>query len=307
MSANLCNLIKVFNVLNVDKDASTITTEQIPQQGIINPNNYIISDADEELLILIEFKNIVHLQKIKLYCSVLDEVEDDVDISAPKRIHVYKLNNLNVNFDDIKSLTPNKSISCSCKKLYKGQNIKLSNIIKFKKTKYVAIYTETNQNDTENTYINAISFHGRADEHKLGKQLTIKPISNNPSTENNKLFLGFDDSKLTDQPHATILKDIIAKCNSAEILPINTRNLLTNNALTNDECEYMVMQCKCFKRICNILTKYHQFISKQQQLRSEDEKTSLNEVDLDDIYGKYGYTNTMLLNDFNHLLKSHAD
>eukprot|EP01084_Bolivina_argentea_P309697 535746_1 len=285
MSANLCNLIKVFNVLNVDKDASTITTEQIPQQGIINPNNYIISDADEELLILIEFKNIVHLQKIKLYCSVLDEVEDDVDISAPKRIHVYKLNNLNVNFDDIKSLTPNKSISCSCKKLYKGQNIKLSNIIKFKKTKYVAIYTETNQNDTENTYINAISFHGRADEHKLG----------------------FDDSKLTDQPHATILKDIIAKCNSAEILPINTRNLLTNNALTNDECEYMVMQCKCFKRICNILTKYHQFISKQQQLRSEDEKTSLNEVDLDDIYGKYGYTNTMLLNDFNHLLKSHAD
>ena len=74
--------------------------------------------------------------------------------------NIYKLQNMNINFNDIESLKIQKSIKCNLKKLLKGQSIKLQSnsklAILFEHVEYLAIYIKSNQNDTERTIINAI-------------------------------------------------------------------------------------------------------------------------------------------------------
>eukprot|EP01084_Bolivina_argentea_P121906 216053_1 len=86
-------------------------------------------------------------------------------MSQPKEINIYILNNLNINFDDLSSIKPDIITNCKTKKLEKGQKINLQktskNAIKFGKIKYLAIYIKSNQNNTENTFINGISFEGQ--------------------------------------------------------------------------------------------------------------------------------------------------
>eukprot|EP01084_Bolivina_argentea_P249356 417392_1 len=159
------SLFQSFNILNVATDISTIDITHLPLQETISANDYIISDADEELLILIEFKQIINLQSLKLHALSNDNNEDLENASPPKHIHIYKAKNLNINFDDVQSLSPDKSIVCSSKKLSKGQNINFKKqSIKFNKTKYLVLYIQSNQNDTENTYFNGIEFNNN---HKL--------------------------------------------------------------------------------------------------------------------------------------------
>eukprot|EP01084_Bolivina_argentea_P258590 436016_1 len=157
---NLSDSIKEFVVFNVDKEESTIASNQIAMNPNINGKSYIISDADEELLILVEFHHITHLTNIKIHCLA----HDDTTISAPKKVDVFKIKHLNINFDDIRSMTADKSIKCSIKKLSNGQNINLYKnpklAVKFQKIKFLAVYIKSNQNDTEQTYLNAITFHG---------------------------------------------------------------------------------------------------------------------------------------------------
>eukprot|EP01084_Bolivina_argentea_P043623 80350_1 len=95
----LKNNMNDFQILNVDFHQSTISIQSFPCQDNTNKSSYIVSDADEELLILVEFKQPVDLLLIRLFALGLnDDVED---VSAPKDIHVYKINDLNKNFDDI--------------------------------------------------------------------------------------------------------------------------------------------------------------------------------------------------------------
>ena len=140
--------IDTVTILNIDKqEASTnISPLQLFTQNEIQPSSYIISDADQELLILTKFKTNIDLLSIKIHA--LEMKHDDLDTSPPKQIHIYKINNLNVNFEDIKELTPDISIKCTTKKLAKGQNIKLQkhskNVLKFKQIQYMAIYIASN-------------------------------------------------------------------------------------------------------------------------------------------------------------------
>ncbi len=62
---------------------------------------------------------------IKLYALPLDEDTEMEDASPPQQIHVFKLKNLNLDFDDIKGLKPDKSLQCSVNKLAKGQSVNL--------------------------------------------------------------------------------------------------------------------------------------------------------------------------------------
>lgn len=140
----------------MDDELSTRTTTELVSISNINdkkshnnPNNelssYILSDADDELLILIGFKQNINLKSISLYSNIdaIDELEDE-DISSPKQLYIYKLNNLDINFDDIDKLKPDKSMKCSNKKLSgnNGQIINLQKaskmILKFSSIKYLA-------------------------------------------------------------------------------------------------------------------------------------------------------------------------
>eukprot|EP01084_Bolivina_argentea_P125430 222237_1 len=151
--------IEYIKILNIDTEESSITANELITT-VKQSNQYILSDADEELIILAQFQQSVNLQSIQFFASHISN--NDIDASAPKQLHIYKLDNMNKNFDDITSMKPDKSVICSNKKLRKGQKIKLKstskNAIKFKTIKYLAIYVESNQNDTEKTYITGIKF-----------------------------------------------------------------------------------------------------------------------------------------------------
>eukprot|EP01083_Nonionella_stella_P018435 51370_1 len=151
--------IDTIHALNIDKDVSTIAVNDLVNNCDINKESFIVSDADHELLILISFKNAIDLKYVKIY-SFTQHI-GDVDVSAPKRVRVYKINNLSVNFVDVSSMKADKTVQCKTPKLKRGQIIHLQksskNAIKFKQTKHLAIYIDSNQRDTEVTLINAIT------------------------------------------------------------------------------------------------------------------------------------------------------
>eukprot|EP01084_Bolivina_argentea_P299460 516196_1 len=163
---DLSNAIEHVNILNVDKTLSCVPVSSIV---IGNDDGFIISDADEELLISIEFTQFVNLHSLKIK-AITNENDTSTDASPPKLVHIYKTDNSNINFNDLSSMKPDKSITCSAKKLSKGQNIKLQketrNTIKFKNIKYLIIYVESNQGNTDNTFINFITFKGTFEEAK---------------------------------------------------------------------------------------------------------------------------------------------
>eukprot|EP01084_Bolivina_argentea_P051178 94133_1 len=148
---NLQPQVDTIRILNIDIDSSSISPQQLIYQEAFNNESYLISDADEELIILVEFKQIIDLQSITLHSfSEIESDDDEIDTSPPKQIHIYKISNMNKDFDDLKSTKSDKCIKCSVKKLSNGQKINLQktskNAIKFKKIKYLAIYIQTNQN-----------------------------------------------------------------------------------------------------------------------------------------------------------------
>eukprot|EP01084_Bolivina_argentea_P264145 447336_1 len=165
---DLAQHIETINALNIDHDESSALLAQLTTKKMVDSILYVVSDVDEEMIILIEFKQMVALDSIKLYS--FENIDTEIDTSPPKQIHIYKINNVNKNFDDIKSMKPTQSIKCSSKKLSKGQSINLkkkaASAIKFKSIRYLAVYIESNQNDTENTHLNGITFKGKPNEHE---------------------------------------------------------------------------------------------------------------------------------------------
>eukprot|EP01084_Bolivina_argentea_P050205 92311_1 len=142
------NFIETVKILNVDRDISTISDKDIAFIKAFSPKLYLVSDADEQLLILVRFTTSINLQSIKIFAYDTNNDAQN-EISAPKKVHIYKLKNLSKDFSDIHLLKPDKSINCSVKKLAKGQTINLQktsrNAIQFKQLQHLAIYIESNQ------------------------------------------------------------------------------------------------------------------------------------------------------------------
>eukprot|EP01084_Bolivina_argentea_P232759 392217_1 len=282
--SSLAENIKTINVINIDLSESTMSMEQLFSQQAV-ASSYVVSDVDEELLILVEFKQSVNLQLIKLYAVPQD---DSSEMSPPKQIYVYKIDNLNKNFDDIKSLNkPDKAIKCSCKKLLSGQNVKLKNIPKFRKIQYLAILIESNQNETETTYLNGISFHG--DHHKDNKMLMQKQ----EEIANINLF-----TKYRSQSHHKLQLDKSDMKNHQKLLEINE--------------EYFNIEIQGFDS--NRLLK-HVDEDKNQDKNEESKQCTLNNclaiknislILQDNTYGE-NVNKIQMLNDYHHLLFKHDD
>eukprot|EP01083_Nonionella_stella_P271736 921034_1 len=155
------NYVDTISILNLDEDVSTISAVDLINQDHVKKESFIVSSVDHELLILISFKDALDLKSIQIH-SFNQNIDDD-DVSCPKQVHIYKINNLSLNFEDLISMKPDKTVTCNAKKLgKKGQVIHLQkspkNAVKFNHIKYLAIFIDSNQNDTETTVVNAISF-----------------------------------------------------------------------------------------------------------------------------------------------------
>eukprot|EP01084_Bolivina_argentea_P229073 386710_1 len=277
-------VIKTCLILNIDKDLSCI--EQKNNNYDIcnrnNPNSYVISDCDEELLILIEFEKIAPLFSITLFATNIN-IDDDTDISAPKLISLYPTKHLNIDFGDMNGLNPAVSVECSNKKLKNGQMIKLTNNMKFKYLKYLVVYVKSNQSGTENTYFNGILFNNDIKHYKVDRK----------ETKNMKLLNDILNTKDMEQEPSVP---------SAVTQPLQTAN----------HCE--LTTCHCVENISNILKQYRLFIDTMQALPTEicnngenDDSKSVEMVSINNVYINSAYNDTHLLNDFDHLLLQHSN
>ena len=204
-------MVDSVEILNMDKELSNPSSNAqiLSSESGLDQSHYIISDADYELLILIQFKQVISLKSIKLFASMdnIDIDQDEIDeVSLPKDVNIYKLGNLSINFDDLESLKSDKSIKCSNKKLSKGQNVKLQKdsklALKFRSIQYLAIYIKTNQNETEKTLINNIILNGVYDETKTDEQQSLSPVmeeslNENKSTNNPQNVHKIDENPMT--------------------------------------------------------------------------------------------------------------
>eukprot|EP01084_Bolivina_argentea_P263397 445812_1 len=121
---NLNNNIKTIRVLNRNESESTISDKAFGENIKPNKHQYIMSDADEELLILIEFKEDVDLETISFHADIEKKSDNDndeeCDYSAPKQVYIDKIESLNLDFDDAKKMKNNKnatSLKLKSKKL----------------------------------------------------------------------------------------------------------------------------------------------------------------------------------------------
>eukprot|EP01084_Bolivina_argentea_P310282 536882_1 len=168
-------LIECFRILNAAEDDSTCAIDAFPFIETINKESFIISDCDEELIILIKFREKISLNSLAIWAYPNTEVTDQHDASPPKAVFVYKLKNLSVDFNDLPSMKADIAIKCSSKKLRKGQSINFKKnpkiAVKFKDVQFMAVYIKSNQKDTELTYLNGIKFKRTAQGAKHGKFL----------------------------------------------------------------------------------------------------------------------------------------
>eukprot|EP01084_Bolivina_argentea_P301913 521006_1 len=294
------NLIKTCKILNYDQNKSTITPQEFVEGDKRNSTSYIVSDCDEELLILLEFKQEIEVRNITLYALPIvpiDKKNDDEDnegddndainASPPKLVSVYKTKNLNIDYDDLNSMKAHKTVKCSTKKLAKGQIIKLQdqskNSIKFKKVRYLVIYIKTNQNDTEHTYVNSIVFNTTKSKiHSLKSHSVSTNLSfDTTDTENVKESL----------QHFNTIKNNEYKQASQVTQPFH--HTISSQSIC------LLSQCNSRKNILTILPKHQRYISTVNNQQSTNNQTASH-----NIYPVH-YSDKDLINDFNHFLFEH--
>eukprot|EP01084_Bolivina_argentea_P000772 1421_1 len=302
--------IDSINILNVDEYKSTISSTELTSHNTVDDSLFIVSDVDEELLILISFKHIFDLKSIQI-CSLLETHHVDEQWSGPKKIHVYKTKHINLNFEDIRSMKPNLTINCDPYKLTQGENIDLQNCSKnavaFKSTKYLAIYIASNQKGTENTFINKIAFNAQINARQMQNTTyesavgNLKTVNNNVNHrsqqkhDNGPLNLFLFDTKDTD--NMSTLKTLTTQLESLNcdysvtglVTPDMNQNMVADNIETQSK---FLSECTELKRLTFILKEYHSYIK-------EGKGTFYEELELLDT--------VQLLNDFNYLLKFHKD
>eukprot|EP01084_Bolivina_argentea_P215867 366581_1 len=297
-------LVRYCNVLNWDQDESQVSTDQIITTSIPSDHTkFIISDCDPELLILVEFEKEIELKNMTIYSLPVTCIEnkneendgDDINASQPKTIHIYKTKSLNVDFNDIATMKPSQTVTCSPKKLGKGHRINLQkrpvDAVNFKKVQYLIIYIQNNQNDSEHTYVNGITFNTlipnmHKHRNSYPKFTYSKPITFDTTDTENTIQLNnyFDSTDENDTP---------ANIHSSYLLQMKEEKH------NHDECDLQI--CAHWKRIANILKCYHYTITEQKN----ENKNNININDIHVIYNEYNNVNIAILNDFHHLVSVH--
>eukprot|EP01084_Bolivina_argentea_P167891 291259_1 len=294
--------VKSLSILNVDLDVSkSKSNEQFIHEQSIDENRYIVSDVDEEILILIEFERIVDLHLIKVYALVSSEAiikDRNIDASPPKLIQIYKTDNIDVDFSDISSMKADLSIQCKTKTLNRGQRIKLqkqsNNVIKFKKVRCLVIHVKSNQHDTEQTYLNGIIFVENKSFQKSSQSRTSK--------QTNQLFSKLKKLQTNElNSKATKFEEQIEEYKAKMTKQMNQRKaqIALGNKIMDTDCDYN--RCQSIKKISTVLSRY-QIFHQQNNGLNQNEWNEFMEAIFDDIYEPHD-----LINDFHHLLFDHKN
>eukprot|EP01084_Bolivina_argentea_P259231 437338_1 len=297
--------IESVNILNIDNENSTISPMKLVSNKDINNKSYIVSDVDQELLILISFKDETDLKSFTIHAVCENKescTQDEDDLkSPPKEIDIYHTKNVNLNFEDIYAMksAADKSVCCKIRQLAKGQTIKLQkhskNAIKFKKTKYFVIYIKSNQNNTEKTYLNAINFKFKSINIDHQKETIDQPATNLGYKQNLNQMLDEIYDKHAESLNSKQHQNVNYK-SSVSYVPLITNpnnNVLKNTQVTQLQCDNKDLGKGSHPRLVrfqSMMNKYHQYVF--------NNKTTIDEL------MKYCF---IILDDYFHLISDHND
>eukprot|EP01084_Bolivina_argentea_P092128 165783_1 len=234
---NLRHLIDTFRILNMSDEESTIIEERFPFQNSFKKDCYIVSDVDEELLLLIEFHNVVDLHSIKIHALPQsennnddhDDDENKEDMSPGKAMQIFRIEDLSKDFNDLHEMKATHSLDLKSKKLAKGQSINLQKkskiAIKFKKIRYLAVLIKSNQNNTEKSYINGIILSGKSDA-KLEYDIPYTENTSKKKQKSGEIIAMFDKLDKKNVGLAQLLKT------NQSVLEFNISNDLIHSLLS---------------------------------------------------------------------------
>eukprot|EP01084_Bolivina_argentea_P278309 475372_1 len=159
--------IEKYQVYNVDNIKSTTVIDQVILRKTLNDKSYITSKECKQISILVKFKSPVHLHYIACYPPSLvnDELKQFPDFSGPKDIHIHKINDLNINMDNLLVVKSDMKFTCSQMKY----EFLVRDNATFTKIQYIAVHIKSNQANTTYTFINAVQFLGHIDYINLLK------------------------------------------------------------------------------------------------------------------------------------------
>eukprot|EP01083_Nonionella_stella_P032850 89906_1 len=116
----------------------------------------LISDeeVDEQLLIFVKFSQLVNIRKFVLRANSAGE---DEAFSAPKIVKLF-VNSSHIDFNDAGDLPATQDLDLMAKEI-EGNQIAL-NFLKFQSVDSLVIFIESNQDDSDVTFINHLQFLG---------------------------------------------------------------------------------------------------------------------------------------------------
>jgi len=183
----LNDLVQTIRVLNRSDAESTISDQAFGANTKPDAAHFIKSDSDEELLLLIEFRENVNLETVSFHALPPeskedaaaddedpddddndDDDEDDADCSAPKNVSLFKVESLNKDFSDAQDAKPDVKVVCDSKQLAspKGHVVNLkkrgNTAIKFRNCSKIMVFVASNQLETEQTFISGLRFTGNS-------------------------------------------------------------------------------------------------------------------------------------------------
>eukprot|EP01084_Bolivina_argentea_P102907 184352_1 len=284
-------------------------------------DEYLESNDELPLLIVMKFKKKIDLKWLRIHAVNarrhsefhIDLINND-NASFPNKIKIYKINNLDINHNNIQLIEPSVDVIFSKKFIddVSGQKVNVEGT--FKSTQCIAIYFENNQKNITKTFLNSITFYGVFSEvqdnqfatndilTQVSETATIETDNINSQYLLDRLLVRDKWQSLRNCPGKHGLKTFIT---DNHICDLCKKDMLIKTAWGCRECDYdlcsdcceeecVFSECSSSTRIIKALSAYNLSMTKSVGSQS---------IALDE----NNQHNTELLNHFNHLLLHHDD
>jgi len=165
----------------------------------------VYSDCDAQLLYLIPFSESIILSSFSIRATEKPESKDCAEAAPPCTVKLFT-NNLNMDFEDAEDATPAFQYEFKADEL-KGTPIKVKRA-KFSNVVSITLFIESNQDESEVTFLNRITFTGRS-------------------------LKGTDLSALKNFPAKALLVEIIPRLYLGNIKTASDKVMLDKNKITH--------------------------------------------------------------------------
>jgi len=146
------SMVNLYEYINFDKVACLNSDSKTPAKSILQGEGKLRSDVDEQLLIVIPFREQVKIRGIRIKAVPSNDGE-----SGPKKIRMF-IDRDSLTFDDAESTTSVQELKLDSKSL-DGREIKVD-FVKFQAVPSLTLFITSNVGDTEVTVLNRLEFVG---------------------------------------------------------------------------------------------------------------------------------------------------